>query len=347
MNNPFSLDFGAEPNLFIPRHTERSKILDTFMSDIPSSHTFLLLGARGCGKTVLMTSVSHELRKSENWMHVDLSVEGDMLSTLLSAVYNAVRGSLPKVKIGVTVKGISITAESEDKYADTQTNLDGMMKLLAKHGIRLLLTIDEVINSKNVRAFTTYYQHCLREGFPVFVLMTGLYKNIRALENNKSQTFLKRAPKIWLGSLNISRIAKQYEDIFDQGENKAMEMARYTAGYSYAFQILGYLVYEAGRKDADESILFEYRMNLKESSYDKIWEELSEGERRVAVAIARSEKNVSVKSVRELLDIDSNTFSTYQDVLNKSGLLSKDSAYGRLDFSLPFFREYIIAETNE
>ena len=37
----------------------------------------------------------------------------------------------------------------------------------------------------------------------------------------------------------------------------------------------------------------------------------------------------------------SNTFSTYKDTLNKCGLLSNRSAYGQVEFSLPFFEEYV------
>ena len=58
MNNPFSLDFGAEPLLYIPRTEEQNKILSTFTSETPSNHIFLILGARGSGKTVLMTNIS-------------------------------------------------------------------------------------------------------------------------------------------------------------------------------------------------------------------------------------------------------------------------------------------------
>lgn len=47
MNNPFSLDFGTEPNLYIPRTEEQNKIINTFNSEIPSTHMYLLLGARG------------------------------------------------------------------------------------------------------------------------------------------------------------------------------------------------------------------------------------------------------------------------------------------------------------
>ena len=80
-HNPFSLDFGAEPNLFIPRKSEQNKIINTFSDERPSTHMFLLTGARGSGKTVLMTSISHILRDEKNWMHIDLNSESDMLNS--------------------------------------------------------------------------------------------------------------------------------------------------------------------------------------------------------------------------------------------------------------------------
>ena len=84
-----------------------------------------------------------------------------------------------------------------------------MLKELKEEKKRLLITIDEVSNSKQMREFTNYFQHCLREELPVFVIMTGLYKNVRALQNNRSQTFLRRIPKITLEPLNFSRIMQK------------------------------------------------------------------------------------------------------------------------------------------
>ena len=341
-NNPFSLDFGSEPNLYIPRYIEYNKIIETFMSDIPTTHIFVLVGARGTGKTVLMTSVSHKIRESQEWMHIDLNPENDMLNSLRAGIYKRTKGKYPKLKFGLSLKGLNISMDSEDKYDDVQIELDEMISALDKHGIRLLVTIDEVVNSKNIRVFTTYYQHCLRERMPVFVIMTGLYKNVRALQNNRSQTFLRRVPQIHIGPLNLARIAKHYENVFGVGEKEAYEIARHTDGYSYGFQNLGYLLYESGKKSVDKDILFEYTTNLEECSYDKIWEELSEGERKVAVAIAKSPANAQVNKVRQTIEIDSNSFSTYQNVLEKSGILASNSAYGRVDFGLPYFREFVL-----
>lgn len=343
-NNPFRLDFGAEPGLYIPRHTEQQKVMDVFTAESPSSHIFLLTGARGSGKTVLMTSISHSLREDKKWIHVDLNPEGNLLKQLAAYLYQESKRRFPRLKLGVSFRGIELSAEKEDKYTDVQFDLDEMIVQLAKKRIRILITIDEISNAKNIREFTAYFQHCLRERMPVFVLMTGLYKNIRALQNNRTQTFLKRAPKIDLTPLSISRIVHQYEETFGIDTTGARELAHLTAGYSYGFQILGFLLYEAGMDHADRKIVAEYRSHLEDGSYEKIWEELSAGERRVAIAIAQSERNAAIKDVRERLDMDSNNFSSYQNILQKSGILSEESPYGRVDFCLPFFREYLLTK---
>ena len=343
-NNPFSLDFGAEPNLFIPRKAEHNTIVETFNSETPSTHIFLIIGARCTGKTVLMTSVSHELREQPEWIHIDLNAEGNILNSLASNLYKLTKSKFPKVKFSFSVKGVGVSLEKEEKYYDVQADIDEMLGILAKKNIRVLITLDEAANSKDIREFTTYFQHSIREKLPVFVIMTGLYKNIRALQNNRSQTFLKRAPRIILGPLSYSRISRQYEKVFDIAPGDSDLLTRHTNGYSYGFQILGYLLYEAGKKFVDDELLKEYKINLEESSYDKIWEELSEGEKSVAIACAKAGENATVKETREIASMDSNKFSTYQDTLEKSGILSSTSSFGRVRFSLPYFDEFVLRQ---
>lgn len=346
-NNPFSLDFGAKPGLYIPRFTEQKRVVDIFSAPEPSSHIFFITGVRGSGKTVLMTTVSHTLREDTSWIHIDLNAERDLLTALAASIYKESRSRFPKIKLGVSLKGIELSVEENEKYKDIQIDLDTMIASLKKHHVRVLITVDEISNAKNIREFTSYFQHCLREQLPVFVLMTGLYKNIQALQNNRTQTFLKRAPRIDLMPLNIGRIARKYEGIFRIDPDSARKMSGLTAGYSYGFQILGFLVFESGKKCADEAVLAEYKAFLEESSYDKIWEELSAGERRVVSAIAALERNVPVKTIRNSIGMDSNNFSTYQSSLLKGGILSREAAYGHANFSLPFFREYVRLKTDD
>ena len=78
---------------------------------------------------------------------------------------------------------------------------------------------------------------------PVFLLMTGLYENINAIQDEKNLTFLYRAPKLEMKSLNIGAVAQKYADTFDIDSDNAVEMAKLTKGYPFAFQVLGYLTW--------------------------------------------------------------------------------------------------------
>lgn len=345
MSNPFSLDFGSRPNLYIPRTLETNKIISEFTSQKPSTHIYLLLGARGCGKTVLMTSVSHKLRDDDRWVHYDISPEDDILEQLAGYLYRDSKNLLEKYKIELSVGSISVATSKNDKYSNIQADVDAMLTAMSRHNKRILISIDEVSNTKAMKTFATYFQHCLREEYPVFCIMTGLYKNIRALQNDKSHTFLKRVPRIQLSALNMERIAQKYMDIFNVAHEEALVLSGHTQGYSYAFQILGYLLFDKGVSTPDKDIMFEYRMLLNESSYEKIWEELSEMERKVAMSAADAQDNISVKQLREKLNMDSNNFSTYKDTLEKCGVFSDKTSYGYVEFALPYIKEFIVNKT--
>ena len=98
-NNPFSLDFGGTPYLMIPRVLEKQKIVNAFSAEIPSTHIFMIMGARGNGKTVLMSSVKEALIENKEWLHVDLSPESDMLEVLAAALYQKSKKKTSKRKM--------------------------------------------------------------------------------------------------------------------------------------------------------------------------------------------------------------------------------------------------------
>ena len=89
----------------------------------------------------------------------------------------------------------------------------------------------------------------------------------------KSLTFLYRAPKIVLEPLNIGAMARNYAASFQLDEKDAMNMARMTRGYSFAFQVLGYFTWEM--EGSYEKAIDNYRQYLEDFVYEKIWTELS------------------------------------------------------------------------
>ncbi len=56
--------------------------------------------------------------------------------------------------------------------------------------------------------------------------MTGLYKNISKLEEDRSLTFLFRAPKLRLSPLSLLSIANSYQTTFSLDEAEAAKLAK-------------------------------------------------------------------------------------------------------------------------
>ena len=101
------------------------------------------------------------------------------------------------------------------------------------------IAIKSINITENIKEFISQVQIYIREDYPVFLLMTGLFENVFDLQNEKTMTFLYRAPKIELQPLSISLIAANYGKIFSLGESEALDMAKATNGYPFAYQALG------------------------------------------------------------------------------------------------------------
>lgn len=63
--NPFTLMFGKEPNLTIRRDNIYSQIITEFSNPLPSTQFYILTGARGAGKTVMLSEVYNFLKKTK------------------------------------------------------------------------------------------------------------------------------------------------------------------------------------------------------------------------------------------------------------------------------------------
>ena len=120
-------------------------------------------------------------------------------------------------------------------------------------------------------------------------------------------------------------------------------MAHLTNGYSFAFQLLGHLVWE--HHGLTDEALDEYQAQLFELSYDKIWSGLSDGDNSIAHGIAAAQSS-SVMDVRSFLDLKSNEYSPYRRRLIRKGVID-GSERGKVTFTLPLFREYVLERYGE
>lgn len=301
MTNPFTLNFGMEPGEYVSRHFQSQEIIDSFLSEPSPSKVYMITGVRGAGKTVFLSELEDQFRSRNDWLVFDLSIE-------------------PPI-------------------TDLGTAIDEMLTLASKRGKKILISIDEAVNSVSMRQFASEFQILLRQKYPVYLLMTGLYENIYELQNVKTLTFLYRAPKVQLTPLNAVAVADSYKRVFSISDERSREMAALTKGYPYAYQVTGYLCFNRGSCEIDDKFLRTFDEYMDEYVYSKIWDEQAPNKRRVLKALANSQSG-NVTEIRTSIGMSTETFSVYRTRLIRQGIIQADG-YGKLAFTLPRFGEFI------
>ena len=336
MKNPYSLVFGIEPTEFVSRLAQNDEIVDSLVEGI--QRIFMVTGVRGSGKTVFLTHIKSQFLQMKDWEVVELSTERDMLNGLVSKLGNqdSLLSIFRKAKINLSMFGIGIEVEETNPISDVEVALEHMLKELDKHHKKVLVLVDEAIDNKQMREFASVFQILIRDGLPLYLMMTGLHDNIDDLQNEKNLTFLHRAPKIRLSPLSIGTMAGNYKKNLNLDRGQSVRMAQLTKGYSYAFQVLGYCMWE--NKNDYESSVNMMKQYLEEYVYDKIWSELSGKDKVVAYAIATTPTG-KVKDIREKIDMKSNEFGPYKKRLIRKGIVGDDDGYAR--FTLPLFDEFV------
>ncbi len=340
MNNPFTLSFGKKPLQYISRIMQTNQIIESFNAEIPSNQIFMITGVRGSGKTVMMTNIADEIRADESWIVVELNPMRDLLQSLAAKIYGIpeMHARFLKARLDFSAFGLGVSIEDAVPVTDIESVIERMLEQIQQDGKRLLITIDEAANSENIRIFASSFQIFLRRDYPIYLLMTGLYENLYDLQNDKSLTFLYRAPKLMLEPLNYTAVRKHYMDIFGLDMETAEKMTVLTKGYPFAFQVLGYLYWENREKDIDD-ILPEYDQYLEEYVYGKIWSELSELDKKVLLEISVSQES-RVLCIRERLQMKSELFAVYRERLKRKGVIDTRE-YGKIRLLLPRFAEFV------
>ena len=302
-DNPYAITFGKEPHEMIRRTVQEQEILDTFLAERPSNRIYMISGVRGVGKTVFMTSIANSLQSS-GWIVVELNPERDLLQSLAAKLSSDHQLALDFQAAGINLSfwGLGLEVRNIAPITDLETALIRMLEKLDKKGKRVLISIDEVSNTPNMKVFAGSFQIFARRKLPVYLIMTGLYENISELQNEKNLTFLYRAPKMILNPLNIGTIASNYRKNFDMPKEEALSMAKLTNGYSFAFQVLGYLTW---KNDGNYTgIIDQYRQYLEDYVYEKIWSTLSGNDKKVVQAIASCESGriLEIREAAQIID---------------------------------------------
>ena len=340
MQNPFSLVFGKSPLESVSRLVQTNEIIEMFSAEYMNQQIYMITGVRGSGKTVMLTDISKHFRKEKDWIVIELNPERDLLYSFAAKLYDQkkLKDLFIKAKIDLSVLGIGVSIEKANPFFDIENAIQAMLEVIKKRNLRVLVSIDEVTSNEEMKVFASAFQIFVRNEYPVFLLMTGLFENIDALQNEKNLTFLYRAPKIKLQPLDKGAVKQKYQDIFSISDSDALAMADLTKGYPFAFQVLGYLTWQ--KKGDYKAVIGMYRQYLSEYVYDKIWSELSNKDRKICYGIAKTESG-KIKEIRDKLSLKTNEFNPYRDRLKKRSIIDCEE-HGYVFFSLPEFGEYVL-----
>jgi len=197
--NPFTPTFGSIPMMLAGRRGMINAVLNGLRngSGDPNRAT-IFTGARGSGKTVLLSKIAEEASRI-GWISANVTASETMLDEIIDEIQMNGAEFLD-TKSGIHLTGVQVAGFGADieilpeRERTWRTKMTLLINALNEKGVGLLVTIDEVdIDLPGMRTIATAFQHFVRERRDVALLMAGLPHNVSELLSDKRISFLRRA----------------------------------------------------------------------------------------------------------------------------------------------------------
>ena len=356
--NPFTPSFGE-----IPAHLAgRKQIINATTAALKFSYrapelTSLFAGARGTGKTALL---SYFAQKAEGlgWVSVSTTAMPGMLDDIeiLSQqkashlLDNSKHRKIQSVEIS-GVGGVSF-ANNAEKKTNWRSRMNAILDELAKTETGLLITVDEINPSLDeLVLLSATYQHFLREGRKVSLMMAGLPANIFGLVTNKTVSFLRRSQMQQLKRISDFEIEETLRRTITENGRTANSSGiaiavQAIAGFPFLLQLVGYRSWNVNENSTEISKEdFEIGIELaKQEMKTRILEstirELSESDKRFLYAMLQDENETTAADLKQRLKWSSSQIAQYRKRLIDAGVIGSRGR-GVVGFDMPYFREFL------
>lgn len=350
--------FGRFPKIVIDQQEALTDYLTGLQTHDAKYQTSLIYGTRGAGKTVFLLNVQKSLEKLDNWCFIRLNNgQGNLLFQLLHGLQRAAGVSLVELLKGIKGfnimgNGISLQSLQESGQIDYDDYLPALLTRLKKQNKSILIGIDEIEISDDVRAFGSEYQTLIGDDYDISLLMTGLPSRISEVQNDNTLTFLLRSHRVYLSPLDEDSVSHSYEQAFTKGHREIDyvvldQMSRSVKGYAYAFQTIGYYAWRYSEKSLvlDDQVLDETikasKVDLFRNAYERMYMDISKTDRAFIKAMVQAgTDSVSISQLQEILHKPANYISVYRARLLDDQLISSPQR-GFVQLSLPFFAEFV------
>ena len=209
LKNPFTPVVGKVP-VFMAGRDNIIADMEELFDEGPSSPSVisLLVGARGTGKTALLSYFAREA-EGKGWIAAQVSCARGMLEEIYSHAIRSAEhliDSAPKKKL----KSVSIAKigalewdNAQEEPQSWRTKMEHILDALADTDTGLLITVDEVNSSiPEMTTLVSAFQHFVDEDRKVALLMAGLPYGLSVLLSGKTTSFLRRAARYNLGPIS-------------------------------------------------------------------------------------------------------------------------------------------------
>lgn len=354
--NPFNPQFGRRPKQFIGRELIINDFLQSLgIPDDPNRVT-IITGIRGSGKTAILSDIQLNL-DAKNYLVIDVTAKDGMLLEVLDQCSRKGKQWLGKkldglqgVTLGALGFSMGFTVKERTETHGFRYYITDVLDSLKKHGITAVFLVDEVhSDTDEMREFITTYQHLMREEYDIALLMAGLPSSVQAVLNDKVLTFLQRAHRVRLESIDTRIVRMAYENVFTAAKRKfagaALDLASQAAcGYPYLIQLIGFFLW---RKDGDTitekdvaQALLQSKVELFQNVHDIIYRELSAKDREFLEAMLQDEDESAYGDIVQRIGVTSGYASRYRQRLLDAGIIER-SAFGKLRIAPPHFKEFL------
>ena len=357
IENPFTPSFGEVPPYMAGRGDVLTSLLRAFERSGRSPYlTCAISGARGTGKTALLALAGREAQ-ARGWVCADATALPGLLEDVYERAIDAA-AQLADVRKAARLSSVSLGGLGASwEYPQVEgrnwrSRMSALLDGLAETGTGLLITVDEVRpDVEELVQLVATYQHFVREGRKVALLMAGLPRNMSRLIGDRSVSFLRRAQRVVLGNVREFEAQLALERSFAMAgkgiDPTALRIASdATKGFPYMIQLVGYHVWETGEDQPTIGMVTARRgvevalLELEDRILAPTYYDLSEGDRAFLHAMLEDEGASELHDIALRMGKSNSYAAQYKRRLLEQGVIEEGYAK-ELDFAIPGLREFV------